>query len=79
MPWYGWAYLMLLALIGAGGFLAGASSIFYGEKLLTTANPDVARDRSLLERLKIESETLEQTHSRGAADGCAGLASAAAD
>jgi biotin synthase len=32
-------------------FLAGANSIFYGEKLLTTGNPDVARDRALLERL----------------------------
>jgi biotin synthase len=32
-------------------FLAGANSIFYGEKLLTTGNPDVARDRSLLQRL----------------------------
>jgi biotin synthase len=32
-------------------FLAGANSIFYGEMLLTTGNPDVARDRSLLERL----------------------------
>ncbi len=27
-------------------FLAGANSIFYGEKLLTTGNPDVERDRS---------------------------------
>jgi biotin synthase len=35
-------------------FLAGANSIFYGEKLLTTGNPDVARDRALLERLGIE-------------------------
>ena len=26
-------------------FLAGANSIFYGEKLLTTGNPDVAHDR----------------------------------
>jgi biotin synthase len=32
-------------------FLAGANSIFYGEKLLTTGNPDVERDRSLLARL----------------------------
>jgi biotin synthase len=32
-------------------FLAGANSIFYGDKLLTTDNPDVARDRALLERL----------------------------
>jgi biotin synthase len=35
-------------------FLAGANSIFYGEKLLTTGNPDVARDRALLARLGIE-------------------------
>jgi biotin synthase len=32
-------------------FLAGANSIFYGEKLLTTPNPDAARDRQLFERL----------------------------
>jgi biotin synthase len=32
-------------------FFAGANSIFYGDKLLTTANPDVARDRELFERL----------------------------
>ena len=29
--------------------LAGANSIFYGEKLLTTGNPDVAADRALLD------------------------------
>jgi biotin synthase len=29
-------------------FLAGANSIFYGEKLLTTGNPDVESDRALL-------------------------------
>jgi biotin synthase len=28
--------------------LAGANSIFYGEKLLTTPNPDTAFDRKLL-------------------------------
>jgi biotin synthase len=32
-------------------FLAGANSIFYGEKLLTTGNPDCARDRALLDKL----------------------------
>ena len=32
-------------------FLAGANSIFYGERLLTTGNPDVARDRTLFARL----------------------------
>jgi biotin synthase len=29
-------------------FLAGANSIFYGEKLLTTGNPDVEADMTLL-------------------------------
>jgi biotin synthase len=29
-------------------FLAGANSIFYGEKLLTTGNPDVGADQALL-------------------------------
>lgn len=32
-------------------FVAGANSIFYGDKLLTTGNPDVARDQALLARL----------------------------
>jgi biotin synthase len=32
-------------------FLAGANSIFYGEKLLTTGNPDVARDQALFAKL----------------------------
>ncbi len=37
-------------------FLAGANSIFYGEKLLTTGNPDVEHDRRLLERLGLQPE-----------------------
>ncbi|WP_291367641.1 biotin synthase BioB [Acetobacter sp. UBA5411] len=32
-------------------FLAGANSIFYGERLLTTPNPAATRDRQLLDRL----------------------------
>jgi biotin synthase len=32
-------------------FLAGANSIFYGEKLLTTGNPDVERDQTLFAKL----------------------------
>jgi biotin synthase len=32
-------------------FLAGANSVFYGEKLLTTGNPDALRDRALFARL----------------------------
>jgi biotin synthase len=38
-------------------FLAGANSIFYGEKLLTTGNPDITHDRALLRRLGIKSES----------------------
>ena len=34
-------------------FLAGANSIFYGEKLLTGGNPEAARDMALFERLGI--------------------------
>jgi len=37
-------------------FLAGANSIFYGEKLLTTGNPDVSRDRDLLDKLGIRAQ-----------------------
>lgn len=32
-------------------FLAGANSIFYGDRLLTTDNPEAIRDRDLLQRL----------------------------
>ncbi len=37
-------------------FLAGANSIFYGEKLLTTGNPDSASDHALFGRLGIRPE-----------------------
>jgi biotin synthase len=40
-------------------FLAGANSIFYGEKLLTTGNPDLKEDQALLEKLGL--------HARGTA------------
>jgi len=36
-------------------FVAGANSIFYGEKLLTTANPDVDADGALLQRLGLRT------------------------
>lgn len=36
-------------------FLAGANSIFYGEKLLTTPNPSANLDRQLFEKLGIQS------------------------
>ena len=36
-------------------YLAGANSIFYGEKLLTTENPDSARDQNLFARLGLRA------------------------
>ena len=35
-------------------FLAGANSIFYGEKLLTTGNPDTEADRALFDKLGLK-------------------------
>jgi biotin synthase len=46
-------------------FLAGANSIFCGEKLLTTGNPELARDRQLFARLGLTAEGHE-AGSRGA-------------
>ena len=40
-------------------FFAGANSIFYGEKLLTTGNPDIAHDQALFARLGIEPMEIE--------------------
>ena len=40
-------------------FFAGANSIFYGEKLLTTGNPDVAHDQALFARLGIAPMDVE--------------------
>ncbi|MBC7203503.1 MAG: biotin synthase BioB [Pusillimonas sp.] len=36
-------------------FLAGANSIFYGEKLLTTGNPQFVEDQKLFERLGLQA------------------------
>jgi len=38
-------------------YLAGANSIFYGDKLLVTGNPEVEQDRALLERLGMQGKT----------------------
>jgi len=40
-------------------FFAGANSIFYGEKLLTTGNPDVEHDQALFARLGIAPMQVE--------------------
>jgi biotin synthase len=41
-------------------FLAGANSIFYGEKLLTTGNPQADKDMQLFARLGIKLEAREE-------------------
>jgi len=41
-------------------FSAGANSIFYGEKLLTTGNPEADRDRALFAKLGISQEQRER-------------------
>jgi len=45
-------------------FLAGANSIFYGEKLLTTCNPEAEADRTLLAKLGL------RTRAEGGATNC---------
>ena len=42
-------------------FFAGANSIFYGEKLLTTDNCETNSDMKLFDRLGIHPSTIEQT------------------
>ena len=47
-------------------FFAGAGSIFMGEKLLTTGNPDVAHDHALFARLDLHPMEVEvETHETG--------------
>ncbi|MGP9644551.1 MULTISPECIES: biotin synthase BioB [unclassified Halomonas] len=47
-------------------FLAGANSIFYGDKLLTTSNPQATRDRALFAKLGLHPETRETCESEAA-------------
>ncbi|MBY0453312.1 MAG: biotin synthase BioB [Burkholderiaceae bacterium] len=69
-------------------FLAGANSIFYGDKLLITGNPDVEADVQLLHKLGLKghqtsvSTTTEQHHSAETAPsgcGCSGQGENACD
>ena len=60
-------------------FFAGANSIFHGEKLLTTGNPDVAHDQALFARLGLHAlhgDTASDAHARieldATADCCVG-------
>ena len=44
-------------------FLAGANSIFYGDKLLTTGNPEADADRALLRKLGMKTrDVTEEVH-----------------
>ena len=49
-------------------FLAGANSIFYGERLLTTDNPEADHDRRLFQRLGLTFE--ESTELQATEAGC---------
>ena len=40
-------------------FLAGANSIFYGDKLLTTGNPEASADEALFAKLGLKSESVQ--------------------
>ncbi|MEW8429422.1 MAG: biotin synthase BioB, partial [gamma proteobacterium symbiont of Ctena orbiculata] len=51
-------------------FLAGANSIFYGERLLTTENPEADRDLQLLHRLGMKTERLQETEVKAAKVPC---------
>ncbi|MCU7919429.1 MAG: biotin synthase BioB [Candidatus Thiodiazotropha sp. (ex Epidulcina cf. delphinae)] len=51
-------------------FFAGANSIFYGERLLTTDNPEADKDLTLLERLGMETEQVVDTEVKAAKVPC---------
>ncbi|WP_372017020.1 biotin synthase BioB [Pseudoxanthomonas sp. 10H] len=53
-------------------FAAGANSIFHGEKLLTTGNPDVERDQALFARLGLQPMPLQCDHDHGTSTGAGG-------
>ncbi|MEJ2591640.1 MAG: biotin synthase BioB [Candidatus Thiodiazotropha sp.] len=57
-------------------FLAGANSIFYGERLLTTDNAEADRDQALLARLGIATEEHVETEVKAAKTPCSKKAQA---
>ncbi|MFV2004244.1 MAG: biotin synthase BioB [Gammaproteobacteria bacterium] len=52
-------------------FLAGANSIFYGDKLLTTDNPDENHDQQLFEKLGINACEDETAQDKSSCSACA--------
>ena len=61
-------------------FMAGANSIFYGDKLLVTGNPDTDADVQLLHKLGLRSHQTNETPPADAvaASGCGGSCQCAA-
>jgi biotin synthase len=53
-------------------FCAGANSIFYGEKLLTTANPGTDHDQALFARLGLRAMQVAEQPADAAPAGCCG-------
>ncbi|HVI25424.1 MAG TPA: biotin synthase BioB [Xanthomonadaceae bacterium] len=53
-------------------FCAGANSIFYGEKLLTTGNPDTGRDQALFARLGLRAMEVAEQYADAAPAGLCG-------
>lgn len=51
-------------------FLAGANSIFYGDKLLTTGNPEAGDDRALLAKLGLKTHASTLTEAQKERCGC---------
>ncbi|MEM6457720.1 MAG: biotin synthase BioB, partial [Acidobacteriota bacterium] len=60
-------------------FVAGANSIFTGERLLTTPNPGDDQDRQLLARLGLRAMDTGPTEARRDAAACAVASTSAAD
>ena len=52
--------------VQALGFFAGANSIFYGEKLLTTPNPEENKDMELFAKLGIKPQTTKDAQQSAA-------------
>ena len=51
-------------------FFAGANSIFYGDRLLTTDNPEESQDMQLFKRLGIEPERLAAADTSALSQSC---------
>ena len=51
-------------------FLAGANSIFFGERLLTTDNPETDADKALFQRLGLRMEQRVETELKAAKVPC---------